>query len=68
MAQKIGDVRAELAEVQEDYAEALDSIREIIDTAERLHNDNHTWSFRNCADKMCQLIVEPGDDWAEVLP
>lgn len=68
MTQKISEVRAKLVEVQEDYAEALDSIREIIAAAERLHNDNHTWSFRNCADKMCQLIVELDDAWSEVLP
>lgn len=67
MTQKISEVRAELAEVQEDYAEALDSIRAIIAAAERLHNDNHTWSFRNCSDAMCQLVVELDDEWSEVL-
>ena len=67
MAQKIGELRAELAQLQASYSEAIDSISKVIDTAYRYHDDWHPGAFRNCANPPCQLANRLSFKWSEVL-
>lgn len=67
MAQKISEVRAELADLQEAYTEALDSLRAIIDTTDQTHNEWHVGAFRNCSNETCKLAHQLNVKWSAAL-
>jgi hypothetical protein len=67
MAQKIGELRAELAQLQASYSEALDSISTVIDTARKQHDRAHDGVLRFCPVEVCKLVIELDDAWSEEL-
>jgi hypothetical protein len=62
MAQKISELREELAEVQESYSEVLTDLTKLIDSVQRHHDDEHVMPadvvFRFCRYPVCQLAGE----------
>ena len=67
MAQKISEVREELAELQEAYSEALTDLGRVIDTARKQHDRAHDGVLRFCPVEVCKLVVELDDSWSGEL-
>jgi len=67
MTQKLGELRAELEEIQAAYSEALTDLGRVIDTAQRNRDDWHVGVFRFCDHASCKLAVELDDSWSGEL-